>query len=558
MKKPALIPLAAAQGRPGRSRSGIIAWVAAVSCWFLLVASVTAAPTPNGTSFNLADESLVNYRQTRFNVGPEACRLVVLRSDALNSIVSASVVTASAEAPEYCVVHGLISPEVQYIAYFPMRWNGRLYMHGNGGFAGESLDDPVGHAARLKAVRHGFAAAFTNTGHDARIEPGAIWGYRNPMKEIDFGFRALHLTTQAVKGLIQQFYGHAAEYAYFDGCSTGGLQGFMEAQRFPEDFDGILAGAPVFNMSSMMWQYRENHLAIAETPISREKLRLLGQRLLELFDAQDGVVDGVIGDPLAVDFVPSRDLPQSTLESEGFTQAELAVLDIIYSPTIIAGKEVYPRTVVSGEIPGQAYAEGTYSEVAPRSAWEGRIVPDAEGSLGQPFLLDSWFRNLAFEVDDQERRWQDLDPVEGLSHGARASRIFDATDTDLEAFRARGGKMMVYHGWADFGINPMRTVEYFEALEERFGDGTSGFARLYLIPGMQHCAGGNNVDRFDFMSPLIDWVEQGSQPRRLTGWRMDQDVVSRTRPLCPYPEVARYRGTGDPDHHESFVCSISP
>ena len=510
-----------------------------------------ATPTPNGSSFLDAKKSRVDYTRAEIKHPRIACRELITLSDPDNSIVSATLLPAE---PEVCVLRGVISPEVQYIVYLPTRWNGRLYMHGNGGYAGESLDDEVGHLARLRAARHGFAAAFTNTGHDAASEPGGKWAYNNLQKEIDFGYRAVHLTAITVKNIVAAYYGKAPGYSYFDGCSTGGLQGFNEAQRFPADFDGILAGAPVFSIREMVWQYWKNQKAIVETPLSREKLKLLGDVILSLFDEADGVTDGVIGNPLALDFDPQRDLPRTDGDGRGFTDDEIDMLTAIYGPTYVGDVEIYPRTVVGGEFPGLHYAGGTYSPVAPHSPWEGRALPDSQGRLEQRLILESWFRYLAFEADDSELDWRELDPERDLARMVQSGQIFNATDPDLSTFRQRGGKMIIYHGWADFGVNPLRTVEYFQQVATVLGDEISEFLQLYLIPGMHHCKGGVNIDRFDLMTPLINWVEDDVVPQGLVGHRVEQGKITRTRPLCAYPEVARYRGTGNIDAHENFEC----
>ena len=513
-----------------------------------------ATPTANGSSFLDAEQSRIDYTTPEITQPRMGCGDLIHVSDADNSVVSATLSPAAAGSPDLCVVRGVISPEVRYIVYLPARWNGRLYMHGNGGYAGEALDDEAGHMARLKAARHGFAAAFTNTGHDAATERGGTWAHNNLQKEIDFGFRAVHLTALTAKNLAAAYYGKAPGYSYFDGCSTGGLQGFNEAQRFPADFDGILAGAPVFSLREMIWQYRNIQKAVAEAPLSREKLELLGDIILERYDEADGVKDGVIGNPPAVDFDPQRDLPRIQATQQGFTDDEINTLAVIYGPTFIGKTEIYPRTVIGGEFPGLAYTDGTYTPVAPQSAWDGRAVPDSKGGLGQSFIVQSWFRYLAFETDDADRDWRELDPERDYPRTLQSGLIFNATDPDLRPFQRRGGKMIIYHGWADFGINPMRSVEYYHEVAALPGDDISGFLQLYLVPGMHHCNGGVNVDRFDLMTPLINWVEGDVTPRDLTGHRVEQGKVTRTRPLCAYPRVSRYRGTGSIDAHENFAC----
>ena len=514
-----------------------------------------AAPTPNGSSFSDAQQSRIDYTRPEVTQPLMDCADFTRLSGADNSVLSATLFPADSDRPEMCVVMGVIASEVRYIVYLPSNWNGRLYMHGNGGYAGEALNDEVGHIARLKAARLGFATAFTNTGHDEASEPGGTWAHNNLQKEIDFGYRAVHLTAAHAKQLAAAYYGRAPRYSYFDGCSTGGLQGFSEAQRFPADFDGILAGAPVFSLREMIWQYWKNQKAITEAPLTREKLELLGDTVLELFDMADGVRDGVIGNPDTVDSNPGRDLPRTGGAGPGFTDAEINMLAAIYGPVYVGDKEIYPGTVVGGEFPGLAYEGVAYRPAAPESAWEGRVVPDSRGRLEQQSILESWFRYFAFETDDSELDWKELDPERDLSRMARSGRIFNATDPDLSAFRDRGGKMIIYHGWADFGVNPLSTVDYYRRVAQLFDDGAAAFLRLYLVPGMHHCAGGVNVDRFDLMTPLIDWVETGAAPRDLVGYRVEHGRVTRSRPLCPYPRVARYRGTGSVDAHENFECA---
>jgi hypothetical protein len=504
-----------------------------------------ASPTPNASSFLDAEKSLIDYSIIKYDRPRTSCEGLVSQSDSDNKVVSATLLQAGAGAPEHCVVKGVIKPEVQYIAYLPSQWNARFYMHGNGGWAGESLDDEAGHLARQEAMKHGFVAAFTNTGHDAALQSGGLWGEGNLQKEKDFGFRAVHVTVMAVKGLAAQYYGESPSYSYFDGCSTGGLQGFSEAQRFPGDFDGILAGAPVFSLKEMMWQYWKNHQALTKTPLSAQKLELLGEFILSTFDREDGLSDGVIGNPQAVDFIPKRDLPRSGETQRGFTDAEISMLSEIYAPTIVSGARIYPPIPVGGEFGRPGYTP---------SAWMGRVVPDTRGQMDQPSILESWFRFLAFELDDPELDWKTLDPEKDLPRMEQAGSIYNADNPDLQWFHQAGGKMIIYHGWADFGVNPLRTIEYVEEVADLSGDDLSEFLQLYLVPGMHHCKGGVNVDRFDLMTPLINWVEGEEAPVNLVAYRKEEEKIVRTRPLCAYPKTSRYLGTGSIDSHENFEC----
>jgi feruloyl esterase len=523
-----------------------------------MVAAGSALATGNVGSFTRAGDGAVDYRKARVHGSAKNCVLPVVASLPDSQVLGAEWVPESGNDSAYCKVTGRVEPAVRWVAYLPADWNGRLYMHGNGGNAGEALDFPGYHQLRLNAVRNGFAAAFTNTGHDAATEPGAEWAHNDPVREGDYGHRAVHVTAVAVKGLLEVFYLQPATHAYFDGCSTGGRQGLMEAQRYPDDFDGILAGAPVFTLPDMLWQYRKNALAVEKTPISAEQLARLGEFIRSHYDADDGVADGVIGDPLAVGFLPSRDLPRAPQDPRGFTDAELATLDAIYAPVLANGVEIYPKTVVGAELPGQVYPDWDRTEVKTVSAWSGRVVPNAEGFMEQPVIVDSWFQYLAFDEDDPKRDWRAMDPARDSASMERMRGLLQAKDPQLSPFATRGGKLIIYHGWADFGVDPLTTIEYVTAVSKIASPPSDEFLRLYLVPGMFHCSGGTNVDSFDLITPLIDWVETGRAPEYvpggLTADRIENNTITRTRPLCAYPAVARYNGSGDPDAADSFSC----
>ena len=519
-----------------------------------MAAAASALATGNTGSFTRAENGVVDYRHILVHRSTKDCVLPAVASVPDSQVLSAEWVPENGTDPAYCKITGLIEPAVRWVAYLPADWNGRLYMHGNGGNAGEALDFESYHRVRLNAVRNGFAAAFTNTGHDAATEPGAEWAYNDPVREGDYGHRAVHVTAVAVRALLETFYQQPAGHAYFDGCSTGGRQGMMEAQRYPDDFDGILAGAPVFTLPDMLWQYQKNSLAVEKTPISAEQLARLGEFIRGHFDRTDGVADGVIGDPLAVDFLPSRDLPRATQDSAGFTDAELATLDAIYAPVIAGGVEIYPRTVVGAELPGLVYRDWNRSQAQTMSAWVGRVVPNADGFIEQPVIVDSWFQYLAFDEDDPKRDWRAMDPARDRASMARMRGLMQAVDPHLAPFATRGGKLIIYHGWADFGVDPLTTIAYVDAVSTATPQSRDEFLRLYLVPGMFHCSGGSNVDSFDLMSPLIDWVEAGQAPGAVTANRIENEKVTRTRPLCAYPAIARYNGSGDPDRADSFNC----
>lgn len=526
---------------------------------FFTLAVHTAEPeaTGNDGSFSRAAESAAQFLMMTVQGDPAGCAVLTGTASGGRDVTITSAVVLADVDIAYCRVAGLIPAAIEFVLYLPLRWNGRLYMHGNGGDAGEPLDHPPYHALRMNALRNGFAAVYTNTGHDSATEPGAVWARDNPAREADYGHRAVHVSIASAKMITAAYYGVPASRSYFDGCSTGGRQGMMEAQRHAEDFDGILAGAPVFDLPDMLWQYWKNSRAVEVIPVTPERLAQLGEFIRARYDKIDGVEDGVIGDPLAIDFLPSRDLPRTPDEPDGFTQAELDTLDLLYAPVMAGGREIFPRTVVGAELPGQVYRDGDRHQVRMESAWVSRVVPDDKGFLLQPLILDSWFRYLAFDTDDPGRDWRSMDPARDGSGMERMRGLLRAADPNLRAFAQRGGKLILYHGWADFGVNPLRTIQYVDRLRAMSSLRADDYLRLYLVPGMFHCSGGTNVDFFDLMTPLIDWVERGVPPAEIPAARLEQGRVTRTRQLCPYPQTARYDGRDDAGPAAEFHCNGS-
>jgi hypothetical protein len=395
---------------------------------------------------------------------------------------------------------------------------------------------------------------FTNLGHDRSREPGTDWARGNYGKKLDYAVRGLHVSTTAAKEILHLYFRQPLIHSYFDGCSTGGGQALKAAQRFPADYDGIVGGAPVFDFVQLQLYGWNNQMAILNTPLSRDKVALLGQRVMELFDAKDGVQDGVIENPMAVDFDPMRDLPRERPGEPGFSAAELDALARIYRGVYVDGKQLAPGVPVGAEPRGQTYAAAGFALAPDESGWATRLLPDLQGRMQQRGNVEGWLKYLAFERDDPDMDITRFDPRRDLPRTLAMSRIMDATDPDLSAFRARGGKMILYHGWADTGVNPFMTVRYYEKVQATMGADVDRFFRLFMVPGMFHCRGGLNVDRFDAISTIIAWVERGEAPQRMVGSRIDGAKVVRTRPLCPYPQVARYQGTGSTDEARNFSC----
>jgi len=464
------------------------------------------------------------------------------------SIATAALVPASATAPEYCRVTGQILPEVRFEVSLPSAWNGRFYMTGNGGYAGEPLDSPQRARQRETAVRRGLAFAITDTGHDAAAEPLATFAVHS-QKLLDYAFRSLHVTAITAKRVIEAYYGTAPKRSYFEGCSTGGRQALILAQRFPEDFDGIIAGAPVLNFTGTMVNYAACLQAMEANPIPYGKLSGLAERIYQRCDGADGLADGLIEDPRRCDFQPARDLPRCPEGSDGpdcFTQGQISTLERLYGDLYSQGRRIFPGWPVGAEIAG---ADG-------RSGWDNWIVRRDGGRPIWALFAETFFRYMAFPQKDPDYSLAKFDLEKDPARLEWIHSVLDATDTDLGRFRDRGGKLLMYFGWADPALNPRMGVEYYESVRERMGASTPEFFRLFMIPGMFHCGGGVGTSTFDLLGPLVEWVEKGVAPDRILASRVAQGKTVRTRPLCPYPQVARYNGSGSIDEAANFTCRM--
>jgi feruloyl esterase len=462
------------------------------------------------------------------------------------SVLSASIIPAAGDVPEHCRVSVLIPPEVNVEVNLPSAWNGRLYMFGNGGFAGESFEATNRAANRARGLRYGFATAATDTGHSAASEPGASFAV-NRQKLVDFGFRSLHVTAETAKLLVRAYYSQAPTKSYFDGCSQGGRQALILAQRFPADFDGIVAGAPGLDNTGTMLARAWWMQGLANNPIPSSKLKLVADRVYEQCDAKDGLKDGLIDDPRRCGFEPARDLPRcaaGTDNSDCFTAAQIASLERVHSDVVSQGKRLFPGWPYGSEISGPNGQSG----------WIGQAVTGANGQSTWTRYAETFLQFMAFPEKDPNYPLSRFDIDKDAARTATLGQILNATDADLSAFERRGGKLIMYFGWADPQLNPMMGVEYYEKVAERMGSATGDFFRLFMVPGMFHCGGGVGTSVFDATTPLLRWVESGNKPDQLAASRVVDNKVVRTRPLCTYPQVARYKGTGSIDEAANFSC----
>jgi feruloyl esterase len=469
--------------------------------------------------------------------------------------ITARTIAAEGNTPQHCRVSGVLSPEVAFEVSLPSTWNGRLYMIGNGGHAGEALDNPGRVAQVRQGLEQGFAVAQTNTGHFASKEAGASFVLSNPQKALDYAYRAVHVTAVTAKELANRYYARPVNTAYWNSCSNGGRQGLVEAQRYPADFDGIVANAPWVDQTGFTIGAIWNQRAFAETHVSADKLALVAERAMRQCDAVDGLRDGLIDDPRRCSFNVARDVPTCATASGAadacLTPAEAAAVQKVYDGPQARGKTIFPGFEIGSEA------------VLPRpngpatSGWIGLIAPAEAGGGAADFgLAEGTMRYLVFEPPQPQWDFKTFDFARDPQKLERWGKLANATDTNLRDFRARGGKLLITYGWADAILQPQMGVDYYEkAVAANGRDGTS-FMRLFMIPGMAHCSGGVGPDQYDAVTAIIDWVEKGVAPDSLVAKKIVNGQVTRSRPLCPYPQVARYRGQGSTDDAASFECKM--
>ena len=484
----------------------------------------------------------------------------------------------------YCYVRGIIAPAIHFHAQLPLpaNWNGRFLQWGDGGKDGDL--DFANHR-----VAEGYAVTNSNTGHDSGTEPGSAFGFNNRQSEIDFGYRAVHLTVMAGKTLVNSYYNRPPQYSYFEGCSTGGRQGLMEAQRYPDDFDGIVAGAPVNFYQAMnaagVWHLQQmaqdnyaGNLAIdADGDGSRENVELvsiLNDAVMDKCDATDGIRDGVINDPFSCSFDPAVELADSMCPSAAaggvcFTERQIQTIANFYrGPTDNAGNVIYPGKMLGSE-PDWI---NLFMPTARNRMTPGMLSGPAGDHVNYLFYEDDpgvTIGNLQ-DITYQARRtgmnpeyhWLDFD-VQDFADGKAAlmSSIMDATDPDLTSFlRQRGGKLIVYHGLTDALSVAAATVNYFNDMVQTTFAGSftdaNAHARLFLAPGMGHCGGGAGPNSWDKLLPLVDWVENGVAPETLTATHSSGGIIDNTRLLCTYPQQARYTGpAGGENNPDNWIAA---
>ncbi|MGE0823148.1 MAG: tannase/feruloyl esterase family alpha/beta hydrolase [Candidatus Binatia bacterium] len=482
------------------------------------------------------------------------------------TIVSATPVVAPVA---YCNINGYVTTtdpgpnQVNFQLGLPTLWNGRFLFVGNGGYAGSfaSAQIPV-----VAGVIAGVATAITDTGHQGVGIFDGSWALNELAKQVDFQVRAVHVSTVASKAILHVFYDQAG-VALFFGCSTGGRQGLVEAQQYPEDFDGIIAGAPALGNWPAGFNWNMQQLTAApENYIPPDKIALLDDAVMQHCDAIDGVVDGLIQDPRKCTFNPAKLRCKHGNTVDCLTAAQIQPLRAIYAGPSIEdedGEHIYAGFTKSDPAGPNGWARWltgfeTPNGLGTSQPWMSPLVPPLQFPNQDHFLKffvfsDPTYNSLTFDLANEEERAQ-LAMV--LNRGGAA-----ATDPDLSAFINRGGKLLLYHGWSDPALSPLETIRYYKNVVRTMGGGVERIqdsVRLFMAPGMQHCGSGPGPNNFNPLPALLSWVLTGTAPDQLIAVHFQDNnpttgVVTRSMPLCPYPEVAVFTG-GDVNVAANWVC----
>ncbi|MGH9162841.1 MAG: tannase/feruloyl esterase family alpha/beta hydrolase [Vicinamibacteraceae bacterium] len=448
-------------------------------------------------------------------------------------------VTAAAQTATHCRVSITLRPsadsEITSEVWLPAAaaWNGTFLMVGGGGFVGS-----VNTGGMTKAVREGYASASTDTGHTGGSGSFALG---HPEKIVDFAFRAVHETAVKAKALIAAYYGRGPRLSYWEGCSTGGRQGLMSAQRYPDDFDGIIAGAPANNQIYLCaWRMRLLMTAL-ESPqhaLPPETLKLLNDAVLEKCDERDGVKDRLIEDPRNCNFDASALKCSGPATASCLTVQQLETVNAAYTDIRDSSGEIlYPRLPVGGEL--------------------GWLLP---AGATEPSDMDiDMFRYIANQNPAWD--WRNFDLEKDIERALLHGKDIHAVNPDLATFKARGGKLLIYHGWSDGGsggaISAFNTISYYESVLKHMGPNQSNWLRLFMVPGMAHCGGGTGPDQFNALAALERWREQNEPPTSITAARVNEGGgIDMTRPLCPYPQRAVYKGIGSTNDAANFTCEV--
>jgi tannase/feruloyl esterase len=516
---------------------------ASTTWWILLTLTIgTLVPASSAMAVTASDCTVAN---------------VAAMAPADTTITGASLTAAAGAIPEYCKVDGYVATPGNTVPFrlgLPTTaWNGKFLFIGVGGFAGQ-----IG-SLNAGLVR-GYATASTDTGHQTARNTDAAWALDNRPKEIDYGHRGTHVTTVAAKSVTQSFYASALQQAYFSGCSNGGRQALMEVQRYPGDFTGVIAGDPSFGVGGQLnrvWHY-QSLLSDPAHFIPNGKIHTISAATVSGCDAKDGLADGLIDDPRRCTFDPASLLCPGADADTCLTAPQVESLKKIYAGPSNSAGQISPGFPVGHEelsTGWQSWIIGTVAQT-PAPQPDGHLLFGASRPSGFAYM-DGFVRYLAFDVDDPTYSFFNFNFETDLPLLTTMEAILSPSDPDLTPFKGLGGKLIVYHGWPDPALSAYATVGYYGDVVKSIGGkgATDDFLRLFMVPGMHHCSGGPGPNTFDTLTALEQWVEHGAAPSHVVASHTTSGVVDRTRPLCPYPQVARYTGTGSIDDAANFACT---
>jgi feruloyl esterase len=454
------------------------------------------------------------------------------------TVSSARVVAADAalKLPSYCEITAVVSPvpesRIGVVYRLPDSWNGKMLGLGGGGWAGN-----ITLTIAAPGLQRGYATAQTDGGHPGTGLRDTSWA--NDVTITDFSSRAVHEMTVVGKEIVAKHYGKPQSRSYFHGCSTGGRQGLIEVQRFPGDYDGVIAGAPVYSLVTQSSALVRNQLFAREgARLTPAQLTRLNQASTAACDELDGLKDGIVTDPRACNFDPAAVQCQGGADSETcLSPAQTAVIRAAYAGVRNSKGEVVSPPLTRG---GEAGWARFIAVVAP---------PTGSSSSGIDGLRRAMFGNADFDLDafDAERDFR-------IMRDSDFAQRYEAKDPDISAFVNRGGRLLLWHGWDDAGPSPFATIDYFESLRSVTGPKVKSLddhVRLFLAPGVYHCRDGPGPDQLDLLGTLDTWVENGRAPQTMLATKADSPV---SRPLCAFPAIARYRGTGNPNDPVNFSC----
>jgi len=467
-------------------------------------------------------------------------------------ILAATVIDAFGPLPAHCwvvgVTHGEPGSNVGFDVRLPGNWNGKLLFTTRQGYMGSLA--PLFNAVVSTGLYRNYATVTTDGGHvGANILDGSF-GLNNRPAEIDFGYRGVHLAKAAGAAVMNAYYGTGPVHSYYQGCSSSGRYAIQAAEHFPGDFDGIIAGAPVVDVSGLVIDEVYIEQAMQTAPLPASKLPVIWNAVTNACDAIDGLVDGLIDDPRECQFDVNTLLCSSADAPDCLTAAEVGTLTKVFHGAFNStGQPLFPGFAFGGELPDPDNSNG----------WDAYIMGSNFFPALDIILANQYLRYLAFDPDRPDFDWTtfnfDTDPpaMETMHE------IIDPVQDDLRAFGDAGGKMIIYQGWGDIAQSPYRTIQYYQGLRRHVGRRpVEDYARLFMAPGMYHCGGGIGPNDFDALTAIEQWVEQRQAPLSIIATHNGGIGTDRTRPLCPFPQHAKYKGSGSINDAANFKCQGAP